>query len=127
MPIRLLMIGVVACGVFALAGCGGGSIGIEGKVVNGSKAYSPSTDGDVNIGLTADTGGKSFSSKAEEDGTFKIAGVPPGKYSVSVTRYPKADEKSTKVAPPPTNKKLDEKWDVSSSNKSFTLDISKLK
>lgn len=128
MSIRLFSLALLACGAFLLSGCGPSTVGIEGKVTNGGQPYKPSTDGDLNVGLTGEAGGKSFSSKVEEDGTFKIASVPTGKYSVQVTRYPKADEKAkTGTVLSSTNKKLDEKWDVSSSNKSFTLDVQKLK
>ena len=114
-------------GLAFLAGCGGGGVGIDGKVTNGGQPYSPSKDGDLNIVLTSDDGGKSFSGKAEEDGTFKIAGVTAGKYSVGATKYPKADGGGAKGPPTPSIKKLDEKWDVTSSNKSFTLDVTKMK
>ena len=77
--------------------------------------------------LTSEQGGKSYSGKAEEDGSFKIAGVSSGKYSVGATRYPLAGDGGKGAPPTEANKKLDEKWDVSSSNKSFTLDVAKLK
>jgi hypothetical protein len=111
------------------AGCGGGGMSIDGKVTNGGQPYTPSKDGDLNIGLTAEAGGKNYSGKAAEDGTFKIEKVPTGKYSVNVTRYPPmpADGKQPKAPPMAGTKKLDETWDVSSSSKSFTLDVAKLK
>jgi hypothetical protein len=121
---------ILALGLAILtAGCGGGGgVPIEGKVTKGGQAYSPAADGDLNIGLTAVDGGKNFSSKVGEDGSFKIADVPSGKYSVNVTQYPKAGGEPSKKGPPTSsNKKLDEQWDVSSSNKSFTLDVAKLK
>lgn len=113
------------------AGCGGGGTSIDGKVTNGGQPYTPSRDGDLNIGLTAESGGKNYSGKAGEDGTFKIEKVPAGKYTVTVTRYPPitgaGDGKAPKSPPMSGSKKLDETWDVSSSSKSFTLDVAKLK
>jgi hypothetical protein len=50
--------------------------------------------------------------------------VSTGKNKVSVTRYPKSGDPK---AGPPQNKQLSETWDVSSSNKTFTLDMSKVK
>lgn len=114
--------------VFLAAGCGGGTVPIEGKVTNGGQPYSPSKDGELNLGLTATDGGKTFSGKVGEDGTFKIEGVSPGKYDVTATIYPAASSVDSKKGPPTSkNKKLDEPWEVSSSSKSFTLDVSKLK
>jgi hypothetical protein len=123
---RVFAMGVFALGTFMIAGCGPSTVGIEGKVTNGTKAYSPSTDGDLNVGLTAEAGGKNYSGKVDEEGNFRIAGVPAGQYRVSLTRYPKVDEKA-KSAPTENTKKLDEKWDVSSSNNTFTIDASKIR
>jgi hypothetical protein len=126
MSIRLFAVGALALGAFLIAGCGPSTVGIEGKVTNGGKDYSPSTDGDLNVGLTAESGGKNYSGKVDEQGNFKIPAVPAGQYSVTLTRYPKVDEK-TKSAPMSGTKKLDEKWDVSSSNKTFSIDIAKVR
>jgi len=141
MAIRMLTVGLLFGCMFALTGCGGGGMTVDGKVTNGGQPYVPSKDGAMSVGLTGEGAGKSFSSKVEDDGTFKIAGVPAGKYDVTATIYPtpestakagKANNAGAGGAPlssssASTSKKLDEKWDVSSSNKSFTLDVSKLK
>lgn len=111
-------------------GCGGGTNTIEGKVTKGGQPFAGGTDGDVNIVLTPTDGGagQSFSGKAGPDGSFKIEKVPSGKYSVSATIYPKPPAEGKQAsAPMPANKKLDEQWEVSSSNKSFTLEITKMK
>jgi hypothetical protein len=116
------------------AGCGGGTVPVEGKAVKGGQPYNPAKDGDLNIVLTAAEGGKNFSGKVAEDGNFKINAVPAGKYNVTVTIYPPIGGGGGPPAPgdkkgPPMSgtKKLDESWEVSSSNKSFTLDVAKLK
>jgi hypothetical protein len=74
-------------------------------------------------------GGSAASGKVGENGTFKIPNVTPGKNKVTVTRYPKMGDGGGKPGTPPTsaNKTLPETWDVSSSNKTFTLDMSKVK
>jgi hypothetical protein len=120
---------VLGIALMAAVGCGGGGQTIEGKVVNGGQPFSPEKDGDVNVGLTAVEGGKNYSGKAGADGTFKIEKVPSGKYDVNVTRYPKMDPNAKQTGPPPAagNKKYPEQWEVSSSNKTFTLDLTKLK
>ena len=127
---RAILVSALFAACFALAGCGGGKIVVEGKVVNGSKPYSADTDGTVNIVLTQD-GKNAASGKADADGSFKIGsdsgGVPSGKYTVQVTVYPANPEAKTKSGPPmPSNKQLPETWDVSSSKKSFTLDLTQL-
>jgi|GEM_PF-5685923 len=107
------------------AGCGGGGKPVDGKVTNGGKAYNPSEDGELSVALTADAGGKNYSAKVGDDGSFKIDGVPDGKYAVSAVRYPKMGATQPKTPPMPKNLKLADSWDVGSS-RSFTLEVTKL-
>ena len=88
MTIRMLTVGLLFGCMFALTGCGSGGMTVDGKVTNGGQPYVPSKDGAMSVGLTGEGAGKSFSSKVEDDGTFKIAGVPAGKYDVTATIYP---------------------------------------
>jgi hypothetical protein len=116
---------VLCFGIALLAGCGGGGVPVEGKVTKGGQPYDPAKDGDINVGLR---GNKDFSGKAGADGSFKIDNVPPGKYTVTATIYPAAGAAAGAKGPPmASSKQLDEQWEVSSSNKSFTLDVAKLK
>lgn len=129
--VRTILFGV-GLAILAIGCGGGGTVTIEGKVVKvGGQPFVGGQDGDVNVVLTpaGGGGGTSVSGKAGQDGNFKIDKVPPGKYAVSAVIYPKPPEggKQPTSPPQPSNKKLDEQWDVSSSNKSFTLDMAKLK
>jgi hypothetical protein len=131
---KLYTVGLLIAASTILTGCGsGGGVAVTGKAVNGAKEYSPATDGDLNITLASEGGGKdNGSGKVEEDGTFTIktasgGGLPPGKYKVTVTRYPSKAEMKPGVHPSPKNVTLPDAWDVSSSNSSFTLDAAKLK
>lgn len=131
MPTRAPAAGVMLAVCLALAGCGGGGgVAVDGKAVNGANPYSPEADGDMTINLGA--AGKSYSGRVQPDGSFKITAaeggnVPPGKYAVTATRYPKPGQVKPGQPPMPANYKLDESWDVSSSNQHFTLDVTKLK
>lgn len=130
--VRTILLGI-GLSLIAIGCGGGGGVTVEGKVVKaGGQPFAGGKDGDVNVVLipaSGGTAGVSLSGKAGEDGSFKIEKVPPGKYAVSAVIYPKPPEGGgqPKSPPMPSNKKLDEQWDVSSSNKSFTLDITKLK
>jgi hypothetical protein len=123
---RVLWLGmfVVAC---TLTGCGGG-VEVDGKVVNGGNPYSLSEGEAINIVLQGDTA--TGSATVEKDGHFvakKSDGkpLPPGQYKVTVTHYPPTA--GAKGPPQPKTKTANETWDVSSSNKTFTLDLSKYK
>ena len=109
------------------AGCGGGGGPVDGKVTNAGKPYAPATDGELSISLTADEGGKNYPNKVGDDGSFKLDNVPAGKYSVTATRYPVIGAERPKTPPTPKNMKLDEKWEVSGTSKSFTLEVTKMK
>jgi len=131
---KLYTIGLLIVASSILTGCGsGGGVTVTGKVVHGTKDYSPTTDGDMNINMSQEGGGKdNGTGKVEENGTFTIktasgGGLPPGKYKVSVTRYPTKAEIKPGVPPTPKTLTLPDAWDVSSSNSTFTLDATKLK
>jgi hypothetical protein len=131
MRLRLLLLGVALLVTVGLSGCGGGGgVALTGKVVNGDKPYSPEQDGDLSIMLAGDAG-KSYTMRTQPDGSFKIddsKGIAPGKYKVSLTKYPsKAQMEKVKGPPTSVTKETGETWDVSSSNKSFTVDVSKVK
>jgi hypothetical protein len=108
-------------------GCGSGVSSIDGKVTKGGQPYSPAADGDLTILLSGENG--NYVGKVEEGGSFKIEskeGIKPGKYSVRINRYPsKSEIEKMKTPPVPKEQDTGEAWDVSSSNTSFTLDISK--
>jgi hypothetical protein len=133
MRVRVLAAGLVAA--LVVGGCGPGGAPVDGKVVIGDKAYNPETDGDLTVGLNPSGGGGAGgqnTARVQPDGTFHITsatggGVPPGKYKVSVTRYPsKADMAKLKGPPTPVTKEVGEEWDVAA-GKTFTLDMSKVK
>jgi hypothetical protein len=131
MRMRVVAVGLVAA--LAVVGCGGAKgVPVEGKAVNGDKAYNPTTDGDLIVRLTGSSG-LAYSGKVGDDGTFKMVpaaggeGVPPGSNKVSVTRYPsKAEMDKHKGPPTPVNKDLPESWDVAA-GKTYTVDVSKVK
>jgi hypothetical protein len=132
MRLRLFLFGIGLLATVGVYGCGGGGgVSLTGKVMNGDKAYSPEQDGDLIIMLEGVEGNKSYSMRAQPDGSFKTdepKGVAPGKYTVSVNKYPsKAQMEKIKGPPTPVSKETGVTWDVSNSNKSFTLDVSKLK
>lgn len=132
MRLRVLAVGLVAV---VAVGCGAKGAPVEGNVVNGGKAYNPAAEGDINIKLTSSTSGKTYTGKAEADGSFKIVatdgsgGVLPGKYKVGFTRYPKVspDGKApTGGSASSASKELAEEWDIAAGQK-YTLDIAKAK
>lgn len=129
MPMRLFVAGVLLAASAALVGCGGAStVTVDGKVVNGDKAYT--SDSDVTIGLVSEDGKTNKSNKAEADGSFKIDGVPTGKYKVSVTRYPKPQGDAAKPAaspPMPSTKQLPEAVEITTDKHTITVDLAKLK
>ena len=121
--------------LFALTGCGDSGVAVDGKLVDGTAPYAL-PDGDaISLTLASEDGKTNCSANVEKDGTFvaKSQGgkpVPAGKYKVSIMHYhmPAATGKGpapTPVAPAPVD--TGEVWDVSSSNKSFTLDMGKIK
>lgn len=118
---------VAAC---SLTGCGAGGVDVDGKVVKDGSAYSLAEGEAINISLQGD--GASGNATVNKDGTFvakKSDGkaLPPGQYKVSLTHYPPTAAAGKGGPPQPKTKTAGETWDVSSSNKSFTLDISKYK
>lgn len=130
---RVRVLAVAAAAALAVVGCGG-SKGepVNGNVVIGGKAYNPETDGPLTVRLGG-TGDKGYVGQVKDDGTFQVkytdgvGGVPPGKYRVSITKYPtKAEMEKLKGPPTPLNKNLSEEWDVVA-GKTFTLDMSKVK
>ncbi|MBY0514707.1 MAG: carboxypeptidase-like regulatory domain-containing protein [Gemmataceae bacterium] len=117
----------LVCGVtLAASGCGGTVTDAGGKVVSGGNQYTLADGEGIMINLTSEDG-KTASAQVEKDGTFKLrspgsdSGVPPGKYKVGYTHYPPAA--GGKGQGNPVTKNTKEEWDISSSNRSFTLDI----
>jgi predicted small lipoprotein YifL len=125
---------MVLSALCALTGCGDGGVNVDGKLVSGTAAY-PLPEGDsITLTLASDDG-KTGSANVEKDGTFTVKGqggkaLAPGKYKVSIMHYhmPAATGKGPAPMPAtPIPVDTGEVWDVSSSNKSFTLDMSKIK
>jgi hypothetical protein len=123
--------GMLLTAVILLAGCSGGGVPVEGKLVNGDKPYAKATDGEVSLGFAPTEGkGATASAKANDDGTFKIkgaeggSGIPPGKYKVTATFYP-ASADASKGPPMPQTKSLPEPVEVTSSTKTLTIDLAK--
>jgi hypothetical protein len=118
------------CGLsLAASGCGGGIPDVGGKVVLDGQPYSLKPGEGITVNLTSEDGKTTCTGKVEQDGTFKLKGqdggsVPAGRYKVGFTHYPPPPADPTKGAAPPTNKATKEVWEVSASNKEFTLDIS---
>lgn len=112
-----------------LSGCGGGGVAVDGKLVDGGNPYTLAEGENVNITMASEDGHTTCNGKVEPDGTFHAktsAGlpVPPGRYKVSIVHYRMP---TGKTASPPVTVDTGEVWEVSSSNKSFTLDMAKLK
>jgi len=122
-----LVLGSVLC--LALAGCGGGGgISATGKVVNGANPYTPGEGESVNVTLSSDSGAGGGGTSGK-DGTFTLKAndgkdLPPGKYKVSITVYKAAD--GGKAPPAPVTKPYGD-FELSSSNNSLTIDLSKVK
>jgi hypothetical protein len=126
---RVLWLGlfVVICTV---TGCGSGGVDVDGKVVKDGNPYSLAEGEAINITLQGDTA--SGNATVEKDGHFvakKSDGkpLPPGTYKVSLTHYPPTAAGGKGGPPQPKQKTAGETWDVSSSNKSFTVDLGKYK
>lgn len=130
---RRTIVSLACAAALAAAGCGGGGVKVDGKVVKDGAPYTLGEGEGISINLTPESGGTAVGGQVDKDGSFKIsglegAGVPNGKYKVSITHYPPAGAKGGKGGPPmPTTKSLSETWDVSSSNHTFTLDMAKVK
>ncbi len=122
---------VLAVFPFALAGCGPSNVNADGKVMRGGQPHSPRPEEYLSVNLSSETGGEVYSGKVTADGSFVIeskdnSGVKPGKYKVSVTRYlsPAFSEKGKPGTPATLH--VDEPWEVSSANKSLTIDLDKI-
>ena len=128
-----LMCGVLIGFCSALAGCGKSGVAVEGNVVKGGKPYTLGEGEGITITMRSEDGKTTCSGSVEKDGNFKMsttsgALVPPGKYSVSYVHYPpKAAAEKAKSPPSPSSKTSSESWDVTTENKSFTLDLDKSK
>ncbi len=129
MQMRVAAAGLV---VALAAGCGGGKVSPDGKVVIGDKAYNPEADGDLTVSLSGEGAAGTHTAQVQPDGSFRVqdsagGGVAPGKYKVGYTRYPSKDEMAKLKGPPaPKTVETGEVWDVAA-GKSFTLDLAKSK
>ena len=112
---------VLCCGLLlAAAGCGGGGVGAEGKILKDGNPYTLAENEGLSINLTSEDG-NTWSTKVEKDGRFKFNG-PPGKYKVSYTYYL---QPTAKGPVPPVNKNTSEIWDLTSARTDLTLEIGK--
>lgn len=123
---RVVQIGLVVA-LFAATGCGSGGVEVSGTVTKDGKQYTLAEGENINIALQGD--GATGSATVSQDGSFTAKRsdgkpLPPGSYKISVTRYTAA---AGGKGPPsrPDTKNAGETWDVSSSNKTFTLDLGK--
>ena len=121
----------------AATGCGGGGVPVDGKVVDGNKPFTLAEGDSVTITMTSEDDKTTCTANVDKEGNFTAKTstgqlVPPGKYKVTVLRYhlsttPPALSKTPPPPQTPTSLETGEVWDVSSTNKTFTLDISKAK
>jgi hypothetical protein len=121
-----LVLGSVLC--LALAGCNAGGVAATGKVVNGANAYAPADGESVNVTLSNDSGAAGGGTSGK-DGTFTLKATDgkdlmPGKYKVSITVYKAA---SGKGGPPAPVTKPYGEFELSASNNTLTIDLSKVK
>lgn len=131
---RTSMLAVVIGSLFALSGCGETKVPVTGSVTKGGKPFTPADGATINVAIKQDDGTGSGTGTVGADGNFTIAGtdggIPAGKYTVTVVMYPPAPAEGAKAPKsPPMPKTLTggEKWDVSSSNNKFTIDLGKYK
>jgi hypothetical protein len=111
----------------AAVGCGGGTDGVvvEGKTVKNGAPFGPDEGETLTVKL--DGGKESYTANASKEGTFAIqkpagGGIPAGKYKVSWV-YMRSEDPYTKKAAFKFSKDNAAEWDVSSSNRSFTVDV----
>jgi len=108
-------------------GCGGGDTGV---IVDGTvtKNGSPITFGDSEgVMVTLTNGSEKHTVTVDEKGKFTIqkpagGGIPAGKYTVSYTHFQNASPYS-KAKPFKHEKKLPEEFDLSSANRTLTINI----
>lgn len=115
----------------AAAGCGAKGVAVDGKVVDGGTPHALGEGESISLTLTSDDGKTTGSGSVEKDGSFHVkksdgTPLPAGKYKVSVIHYHMPAGGKGPPAPP-TPVDIGESWDVSEGNKSFTIDLSKLK
>jgi hypothetical protein len=124
--LSFFLAGVVAV---VAAGCGGGTAGVvvDGKVVKNGAPFGPDEGETLTVKLAAASGKDTFTANASKEGTFTVqapagGGIPAGKYKVSWVYMRSADQYTKKAAFKFSKDNADE-WDVSSSNRSFTVDV----
>ena len=118
--------------VVLLAGCGGGNkegVPVEGQVVKDGAPLTLGEEESVTITLTAGDGTTTYKTGASPDGKFNLQTpsgdpIPVGKYKVHYV-YQRPASPYTKKPPFKFSKELPEPWEVSPSNRTFTLDVGK--
>ncbi len=117
----------------ATVGCGASGIDVDGKVVKSGTPYSLGENESISITFTGEDG-KTGTASVQPDGSFTVkdpTGKPikAGKYKVSVIHYqmPKVKPKDGGSPPMPSAKDVGETFEVSATNKTFTLDMAKYK
>ena len=109
------------------AGCGSSLVTIEAKVVKGGQPYALKSDEYWNVSISSEDGKSTHTAKVGPDGALPFeAPVAPGKYKIQVIRYKVPAEGAKGPPTPPMTIEVNETWEVSSSNRSFTLDADKL-
>jgi len=119
---------LTVCGFAAiLTGCSGG-VEVEGKVTRGGGPLDLKEGEVMKVLLTSEDGKTTGTGEVGTDGSFKVktadgATIPPGKYKVSYMIYPPKPADERKGQPPPVMRDAKEVWEVTSTNRSFTLDL----
>lgn len=113
-------------------GCGAGGVEVDGKLTNGSAAYTLSENETITVTLIGEAG-QMGTAEVQKDGSFVVkdgTGKPlkPGKYKITIVHYVMPKTKAKDGSPPmPTTKETGETVEISASNKSITLDMAKYK
>lgn len=85
-----LSIGMIAALSLSLGCNQQRKVTVTGSVVQGGKAIACSATGYVQVTLMPDVGSQEYTTRqarCENDGSFKIVEVPPGKYKIGVEQW----------------------------------------
>lgn len=115
-----------------LVGCAGGKkdgVPVEGQVVKNGTPLTLGEEESLTITLTAEDGTTTYKTGVTPDGKFHLQTpsgdpIPVGKYKVHYV-YQQPPSPYTKKTPFNISKELPAPWEVSPSNRTFTLEIGK--